>query len=82
MKELALARGFYPVVAIGPEAEKGAYRSFKGDGKSKGKGKNGSSKGKGKGKGKGGGFLRRTPFNRRPTSGLRTYVIDFDDGNQ
>eukprot|EP00913_Durusdinium_trenchii_P017657 g16596.t1 len=71
MKELALARGFYPVVALGPEAEKGAYRSFKGDGKGKGKGKNGNSKGKSKGKGKGGGFLRRAPFNRRPMSGLR-----------
>ena len=73
MKELALSRGFYPVVALGPDFEKGSQRSPKGEGKSgKGKGKSGFGKGKGKGKSKGGGnFMRRTPFNRRPMSGLR-----------
>ena len=72
MKELALSRGFYPIVALGPEAEKGAFRNSKGEGKSKGKGKSSPyNKGKGKGKSKGGGFMRRTPFNRRPMSGLR-----------
>ena len=48
MKELALSRGFYPIVALGPEAEKGAYRSLKGEGKNKGKGKSSPYKGKGK----------------------------------
>ena len=74
MKELALSRGFYPVVALGPEVEKNTtYRSPKGEGKGgKGKGKFGGGKGKGKSKGKGGNsFMRRTPFNRRPMSGLR-----------
>ena len=55
MKELALSRGFYPVVALGPDFEKGSHRSPKGEGKSgKGKGKSGFGKGKGKGKSKGG----------------------------
>ena len=73
MKELALSRGFYPVVALGPDFEKSNYKGGKGDsGKGgKGKGKNGGGKGKGKSKGKGGGFFRKTPFNRRPMSGLR-----------
>ena len=52
MKELALARGFYPIVAIGPDYDSG--RSHKGAGKGSSKGKGTSSKGKGsKGKGKG-----------------------------
>ena len=70
MKELALSRGFYPVVALGPEVEKGGHRGFKGDGGKgfKGKGKS-SSKGKGKGKGKA--PFRRAPFVRRPMAGLR-----------
>ena len=69
MKELALSRGFYPVVAIGPEADSRSQSKGKGNGKgnSKGKGKGKSSKGKGKG----GGF-RRTFDNRRPMSGLRS----------
>ena len=72
MKELALSRGFYPVVALGPDFERSGSRFPKGDGKgNKGKGKSGGGKGKSKGKGKGGGFMRRTPFNRRPMSGLR-----------
>ena len=72
MRELALSRGFYPVVAIPPDDNGGGRQSWKGGGgKSKGKGK-GKSKGKSKGKGKGAnsGF-RRTFDNRRPMSGLR-----------
>ena len=71
MKELALSRGFYPVVALGPDYDRAGGRPPKGEGKGgKGKGKSGG-KGKSKGKGKGGGFMRRTPFHRRPMSGLR-----------
>ena len=65
MRDLALSRGFYPVVALGPEAQMGSAKGRGGDGKAKGKGK---SKGKGKGKGK---SFRRSPMNRRPMSGLR-----------
>ena len=69
MRELALARGFYPVMAIGPEFDRGGRG--KGDGRPKGKGK-GKSKGKGKGKGPSSSTpMRTTPFNRRPMSGLR-----------
>ena len=67
MKELALSRGFYPVVALGPE-------SFGGRGKGEGRASKGKGKGKhgGKGKGKSKGFaMRRTPTTRRPMSGLR-----------
>lgn len=73
MKELALSRGFYPVVALSPDFERNSFKGSKGEGGSKGsgKGKGKSGKGKGKSKGKGsGGFMRR-PFNRRPMSGLR-----------
>ena len=70
MKELALSRGFYPVVALGPEVEKGGHRGFKGDGGKGFKGK-GKSNSKGKGKGKGKAPFRRAPFVRRPMSGLR-----------
>ena len=74
MKEFAFSRGFYPVVAPGPECEKGGYRSSKGDGKSgKGKGKSSSGKGKGKGKSKGG--ENYIPFNGRPMSGLRKSLM-------
>ena len=60
MKELALNRGFYPIVAIGPEVTGGRG---KGDGRyAKGKGKGKGSKGKGKSKGP---AMRRTPVNRR-----------------
>ena len=66
MKELALNRGFYPIVALGPDVIGGRG---KGDGRSsKGKGKGKGFKGKGKSKGP---PLRRTPMNRRPMSGLR-----------
>ena len=67
MKELALSRGFYPVVALSPDFERNSFKGSKGEGGSKGsgKGKGKSGKGKGKSKGKGsGGFMRR-PFNRR-----------------
>eukprot|EP00435_Cladocopium_sp_Y103_P053716 s692_g17.t1 len=65
MRDIALSRGFYPVVALGPEFQNDKGKSGpQGKGKGKGKGP------KGKGKGKGGG-LRRTPWNRRPMSGLR-----------
>ena len=67
MRDLALARGFYPVVALGPEAEKG--NRGKGDGRAKG-GK-GKGKRKGKGKGKNSGQRRQMPYTRRPMSGLR-----------
>ena len=72
MRELALSRGFYPVVAIPPDDNGGGRSSWKGGGgKNKGKGKSKSkSKGKGKGKGSGSG-IRRTFDNRRPMSGLR-----------
>ena len=72
MRELALSRGFYPVVAIPPDDNGGGRSSWKGGGgKSKGKGKNKSkNKGKGKGKGASSGF-RKTFDNRRPMSGLR-----------
>ena len=77
MKELALSRAFYPVVALGPDFERGSGRPSKGDGKgSKGKGKSGGGKGKSKGKGKGS-FMRRSPFNRRPMSGLRRPPFSF-----
>ena len=67
MRELALSRGFCPIVAIGPEASsKGGGKSKSGKGKGKGKSKGGKSKGKGKG------FqVRRSFNNRRPMSGLR-----------
>ena len=71
MRELALSRGFYPVVAIGPETDgRGQGSKGKGSskGQSKGKGKGKSAKGKGKGKSSG---FRRTFDNRRPMSGLR-----------
>ena len=49
-EEIPLARGFYPVMAIPPEFDRGSRG--KGDGKPKGKGKGkGKSKGKSKGKG-------------------------------
>lgn len=52
MKESALARGFYPVVALGPEFGGG----FKGGGKSDSKG---TSKGKGK---RGKDMAKEAPF--------------------
>ena len=65
MRELALARRFYPVMAIGPEFGRGGRG--KGDGRPKGKGK-----GKPKGKGPSSSTpMRRTPFNRRIMSALR-----------
>ena len=70
MRELALSRGFYPVVAIGPEADGRSQSKGKGNGKGSSKGKGKGKSFKGKGKGKGGGF-RRTFDNRRPMSGLR-----------
>ena len=51
MRELALSRGFYPIVALGPEAAGKSGGKSKGGKGSKGKGK-GKSSGKGKGKGK------------------------------
>lgn len=68
MRELALSRGFYPVMAIGPDFQVGGKSKGEGKGKSKGKGKSQGPKGKNKGKGKG---IKRTPFNRRPMPGLR-----------
>ena len=68
MFELALSRGFYPVVALGPDFERSGSRFPKGDGK--GKWKSGGGKGKSEGTGKGGGFMTWTPFNRQPP-GLR-----------
>ena len=74
MRELALSRGFYPVVAIGLDdhghggSSKGRGKSSGGKGKSKGKGRGKSSGGKGKSSGKGGHPLpgaRRFVFGRR-----------------
>ena len=67
MKELALSRGFYPIVALAPEAmgSRGKGDGRKGTGKGKGK-SGGKSKGKGKSY-----AMRRTPTTRRPMSGLR-----------
>ena len=66
MKEIALNRGFYPIVALGPEAMHGKGR---GEGRGqKGRGKGKTSKGKGKGKSY---PMRRSPTTRRPMSGLR-----------
>ena len=71
MKELALSRGFYPIVALGPDFGGGQHKGGgKGNGKSKGKGNNKGSKGKGKGKGKGCG-KRSNLMPRRPMQGLR-----------
>ena len=73
MKELALARGFYPIVAIGPDYDSG--RSHKGAGKGSSKGKGTSSKGKGsKGKGKGKPFFPRRLMHglRKPTTSTST----------
>lgn len=67
MRDLALSRGFYPIVALGPEVGQQAY-GRKGDGKGKGKGKSKGGKSKGKGKSK---SFTRTFQNRRPMSGLR-----------
>ena len=66
MRELALSRGFYPVMAIGPEFDRrSSPKGGKGRGKSKG------SKAKGKGKGSSKGATRRSTWNSRPMSGLR-----------
>ena len=73
MRELALSRGFFPVVALPPEDGKAWSKGGSGGGgkgKSKGKSKGKGGKSKGKGKGSGGGF-RRSFDNRRPMSGLR-----------
>ena len=71
MRELALARGFYPVVALPPDVME------KGKGKSSGKGRGKSKGSKGKGKGKGpNNNMRRTPWTRRPASGLRKTTIE------
>ena len=67
MRDLALSRGFYPIVALGPEVGQQGY-GRKGDGKGKGKGKHKGGKSKGKGKGK---SYTRSFQNRRPMSGLR-----------
>ena len=70
MRDIALSRGFFPVVAMPPADWSPTARTSE-KGKSKGKGR-GKSKGKAKGKGKSGdkGF-RHFAFSRRPTSGLR-----------
>ena len=74
MKEIALSRGFFPVVAVAPPEWQASSPHFggksgnKGRGKGKGKG-GGRSKGSGKGGGKDG--FRRYAFNRVPASGLR-----------
>ena len=71
MRDIALSRGFFPVVAMPPSDWSPSTRPMSGGkGKAKGKGR-----GKGKGKGKGGkgfekGGFRRLAFNRRPTAGL------------
>ena len=67
MRDLALSRGFYPIVALGPEVGQQGY-GRKGDGKGKGKGKSKGGKSKGKGKSK---SYTRSFQNRRPMSGLR-----------
>ena len=59
MFELALSRGFYPVVALGPDFERSGSRFPKGDGK--GKWKSGGGKRKSEETAKGGGFMTRTP---------------------
>ncbi|CAL1128360.1 unnamed protein product [Cladocopium goreaui] len=68
MRELALSRGFYPVVAIGMDDNGGAFKgrgkASGGKGKSKGKGRGKSSGGKGKSAGKG-----------HPLPGARRYVF-------
>ena len=60
MRELALLRGFYPIIALGPEAQfdkgKGFSRSGKGKGKSKG----------GKGKSKSKGYNNNNSFKKTP----------------
>ena len=68
MKELALARGFYPVMAIQPEFTENSNGGKSDSERKRGKGKGKQNKGKGKGKSSG---FRRIPFNRRPNSGLR-----------
>ena len=78
MRDIALSRGFFPVVAMPPTEWSGGgfgHRSGGGGkGKSKGKGRaKGKGKGRGKSNGKGGdrsGF-RKFAFSRRPTSGIR-----------
>ncbi len=67
MRDLALSRGFYPIVALGPEVGQQGH-GRKGDGKGKGKGKSKGGKSKGKGKSK---SYTRSLQNRRPMSGLR-----------
>ena len=75
MRELALSRGFYPVVAIDMNDNYG-----KGGGKSYGKGRNsgGGGKSKGKSKGKGGGKSKGKgsgkSFNQ-PLPGARRFVF-------
>ena len=73
MKEIALARGFCPIVAVPPSDFGGSdYGKSYGKGKSKGKGRaKGKGKGKGGGKGSDKGGFRKFAFSRRPTSGLR-----------
>ena len=70
MKELALARGFFPVVAMPPPDWRGPAIFGKSSSKGRGKGR-GKSNGKGKGKGGEKGSFRRYAFNRRPASGIR-----------
>ena len=78
MRELALSRGFFPVVALGPDVEGKGGGKGKGKSSSKGKGK-GKSSMKGKGKGKSG--FRRTFDNRRPMSGLRRPTSSSNSSN-
>ena len=78
MKELALARGFYPIVALdmGNQSQNynngGNYKGSKGAGKG-GKGGKGKSKGKGKGK-------NPTPGGKRFAFGRRSTTTSKGDG--
>ena len=76
MRELALARGFYPVVAL----DMGEGNNNRGSGKAYGKGRKGSSGGraKGKSKGKGGGKNRGKGSggkSSQPLPGARRFVF-------
>ena len=71
MRDIALSRGFFPVVAMPPSdwmSPSGRHEKGKSKGKGRAKGK-GKSKGKGKGGDKGG--FRNFAFNRRPVAGIR-----------
>ena len=71
MRDIALSRGFIPVVAM-PPSDWMPPSGRQEKGKSKGKGR-AKGKGKWKGKGKGGdkGGFRNFVFNRRPAAGIR-----------